>query len=173
MKKSYQKRPSCRKSPVGAGNSVASGCPPALNKSVKRALLAEIKKFDAKTARKEADDSAKGKRSIDAYSSWVYFHGGREPLEANLDVLSDEEGIKYFASNEDSDMADLLADVRQLFSARELQAWNLVMRHNMSYREAADLLDVSLSSVQNYVKRARIKFMKFMEAKKGEHGNRS
>jgi DNA-directed RNA polymerase specialized sigma24 family protein len=40
------------------------------------------------------------------------------------------------------------------------------MKHNMSYREAADLLDVSLSSVQNYVKRARLKFMKFMEAKK-------
>jgi DNA-directed RNA polymerase specialized sigma24 family protein len=166
VKKSYQKRPSCRKSPIGAGNSVLTGCPPALNKSVKKALLAEIKQFDAKAAQKEADDSAKGRRSIDAYTSWVYFHGGHEPLEANLDVLSEDEGLRYFPSTEDSETADLLKDVRQLFSPRELQAWNLVMRHNMSYREAADLLDVSLSSVQNYVKRARIKFMKFMEAKK-------
>lgn len=166
MKKSYQKRPSCRKPPVGAGNQVSTNCPPALSKSAKRALLAEIKQFDAKAAQKAADDSAKGKRSVDAYSSWVYFHGGHEPLEANLDVLSEDEGIKYYPSNEDSDMADLLADVRHFFSARELQSWNLVMKHNMSYREAADLLNISLSSVQNYVKRAEKKFKKFMEAEK-------
>jgi DNA-directed RNA polymerase specialized sigma subunit len=168
MKKSYQKRPICRKSPIDAGNSVAHVCPPVLSKSVKQSLLAEIKQFDAKEARREAEKSADGKRSIDAYTTWVYLHGGHEPLEANLDVLSDEDGLKYLPSCDDSNMADLLKDVRQVFSTRELQAWNLVMKHNLSYREAADLLKISISAVQNYVKRAKQKFIKFMEEKRDE-----
>lgn len=166
MKKTYQKRPSCHKTPVSAGNDITTSCPPTLSKSLKRALLAEIKDFDAKEARKEAKLSAQGKRAVDAYTSWVYFHGGHEPTEANPDVLAEEDGIKFITSKEDSEMAALLTEVRQLFSTRELQCWNLVMRHNMSYREASDLLNISISSVQNYVKRAKEKFTKFMEVNK-------
>jgi len=147
---------------------MAHSCPPVLGKSAKRALLAEIKQFDARESKREVARSAAGNRSIDAYTSWVYIHGGHEPLEANLDVLSDEDGLKYFPSHDDSEMADLLRDVRQVFSPRELQAWNLVMRHRLSYREAADLLQVSMSAVQNYVKRARAKFVKFMEERRDE-----
>lgn len=166
MKKSYQKRPSCRKSPVSAGADVTTSCPHTLSKSLKKALLAEIKDFDAKGAKKDAELSAQGKRAVDAYTSWVYFHGGHEPTEANPDVLAEEDGIKFISSTEDSEAADLLKDVRQLFSARELQCWNLVMRHNMSYREAGDLLNLSLSTVQEYVRRAKDKFTKFMELNK-------
>lgn len=166
MKKSIRKGQSCHPSELSAGDKGVTSCPPDLNKSVKCALSNEIKNFDPKTARKDAEDSANGGASSDAYNRWLDQNGGHEPIEANPDVLSESDGINYLPSKEDSESANLLTEVRQLLSTRELQVWNLVMRHNLPQQEAADLLNISRSSLRFYLKRANKKFKEFMEAKK-------
>ena len=148
------------------GDKTLTTCPPSLNKSLKKALLKEIKEFKEKDAQLEAEKSARGGPSLDAYNAWLDQNGGHEPIEANPDVLSENDGLIYSSSKKDSDMARLLTEVRQLFSKRELQAWNLVKKHNMSYREAADLLNISPNAVYEYVQSAKAKFIKFLEEQK-------
>lgn len=171
MKKSTRKNGSCRKPHVSTGTREQTNCPPDLTRSVKEGLLQEIRAFKSKSAQKIArraiEDGAKSAPNIEAYVQWREQRAQfPEPVEANPDILSDEDGIKYLPSKEDSAMAILLAEVRQLFTPRERQAWNLVMRHSMSYQEAADLLSISVSTVQSYVDRARAKFIQYLEAKK-------
>jgi len=131
---------------------------------VKRALSEEIKNFDTKVAHKEIEEGARGDASMDAYHDWLDLHDGHEPTEANPDVLAESDGINYLPSKEDGEMANLLTEVRQFFSVRELQVWNLVMKHNLTQQEAADLLNISRPSLQNYLRRANKKFKEFMEA---------
>lgn len=164
MAKSARNRKSCSPSELNAGDKTSTTCPPALNKSVKLALLKEIKNFDVKKARKEIEESAKGGPSADAYHNWLEQNGGHEPVEANPDVLAENDGLKYIESKKDGPMASLLTDVRQAFSKKELQVWNLVMKHNLSQREAADLLSMTRRQLQTHLKRATDKFTKFMEA---------
>jgi DNA-directed RNA polymerase specialized sigma24 family protein len=168
MKKSTRKGQLRGTSDIGAGTDAQTNCPPTLNKRVRRSLQQEIRDFDALVAREEAEHSGRGNTDVSAYGAWVFMHGGHEPVEANPDVLSDEEGINYLPSNEDSAHVRLLLEVRQLFTLKELQAWNLVMRHGMSLGEAADLLGISKSSTRNHVDRAKVKFKKFMEDKRNE-----
>jgi DNA-binding CsgD family transcriptional regulator len=149
---------------LNAGDKTSTTCPPALNKSVKQALLNEIKHFDEKKARKEIEDSANGGAATNAYHNWLDQNGGHEPVEANPDVLAENDGLKYIESKKDSLTASLLTDVRQSFSRKELQVWNLVMKHNISQRDAADLLHMSRNALQMHLKRATDKFTKFMEA---------
>jgi DNA-directed RNA polymerase specialized sigma24 family protein len=165
MKKSHRNRKFTHTIDVNAGANVATQCPPAMNKAVKRALLKEIKDFNEREARKEAEVSARGGPSVDAYQQWREDRLQMpEPTEANPDILAEEDGLKYLPSKEDSEMANLLTEVRQLFSPRERQAWNLVMKHNLSYQDAADLLCLSKGTLQGYVRTARTKFKRYMEA---------
>lgn len=169
MEKSTKKAKYCRTLHYSAGADPKINCPPYMTDKVKKRLEAEIKEFGKRkrrTAKLDAELSSNGSESVDAYHSWVSLHGGRELPEANPDVLSDEEGINYFPSAGDSEEACLLEEVRQLFNPRELQAWNLVMRHGMSLSEAAELLKISKSAVQSYLKRAKLKFTQYMEDKR-------
>lgn len=151
---------------LNVGDKTSTTCPPALNKSLKQALLKEIQDFNPKDAQIEAERSARGGPSTDAYNAWLDQNGGHEPIEANPDVLSENDGLIYLPSKADSQMTRLLTEVRQLFSKRELQAWNLVKKHSMSYREAADLLNISPNAVYEYVQSAKAKFIKFLEEQK-------
>lgn len=153
---------------LNVGDKTLTTCPPSLNQSLKKALLKEIEDFNPKDARLEAEKSARGGPSSDAYNSWLDQNSGHEPSEANPDVLSENDSLIYSPSKKDSTLARLLTEVRQLFSKRELQAWNLIKKHNMSYREAADLLNVSPNAVYEYVQSARTKFIKFLEEQKHE-----
>src|SRR5258708_31722623 len=119
MKKTYRNGQSCHPSGLSAGNKASANCPPQLTKSVRKAILDEIKICDAEVARKEIAESARGGASADAYADWLDQNGGHEPTEANPDVLSENDGIKYLPSKEDGEMANLLTEVRQFFSARE------------------------------------------------------
>jgi DNA-directed RNA polymerase specialized sigma subunit len=143
-----------------------SHCPSDMTKKVKDALLEEIKRFDPLLAQKDADTSAAGGTSVDAYNDWLEQHGGQEPPEANPDVVSEDDGLHYITSKKDEDETRLLTEFRQILSIRELQVWNLVMKHQMSIKDAADLLRVSKSSAQVYLRKAKAKFTKFMEASK-------
>ena len=70
MDNTRRKRKSCRKSPLNAGDKTLNSCPPALNALVKRALVKEIKNFNAVEAHREAEVSAAGAASQDAYHTW-------------------------------------------------------------------------------------------------------
>lgn len=168
MDKSTRKRQKCIKSAISAGDKAKSHCPPSLDASLKRALQQEIKAFSAKKvqadARKEAAISAAGGPSADAYQRWLEQNGGREPTEANPDVLSEDDGIKYLLSKKDPKFEGFLKEVRQTFSPRELRAWNMIMKHNMTYQETADLLSLPVGAVQTLLKRAKMKFIRYMEA---------
>lgn len=163
MKKTYQNHRSCRKGQLNAGDKTSTTCPPSLNKSVKQALLNEIKNFDPKIARKEAEISARGGPSLNAYNRWLDQNGGQEPTEANPDVLSEGEGIKFIPRKKDKQSVRLLTEFRQYLPTRQLQVWNLIMKHNLSYQEVADLLNLKVSTVQCYVERAKLKFAQFVE----------
>lgn len=167
MHKSTQKslKPHTTGISVGIERSL-NQCPPDMTKKVRDALLEEIKNFDPVLARREAEKSAVGGRTMDAYNSWLEQHGGQEPPEANPDIVPEDEGLHYITSNKDDDETRLLKEFRQLLSTRELQVWNLVMRHTMSIQDAADLLRIKKGTVQSYLQTAKEKFTKFMEANK-------
>lgn len=166
MKKSIRNRKYGCPSGLNAGDKTSTNCPPDLNKSVKESILNEIDNFDVQKARKEIEDSANGKPSVDAYHNWVDQNMGHEVSEANPDVLAEDDGLKYITSRKDGSMAILLTDVRLAFSRKELQVWNMVMKHNISQQEAADLLNIARVTLRRHLKRAEDKFRKFMEASK-------
>ena len=81
-------------------------------------------------------------------------------------ILAEGSSIKFIATKRDKRSAKLLTDFRQQLPVRQLQVWNLVMKHNLSYQEVADLLHLKVSTVQCYVNRAKDKFKQYMEAVK-------
>ncbi len=164
--KSIRKSQICSPTELNAGDKTSTTCPPALNKSEKLALLNEIKSFDEKKALKEIEESANGGPSNDAYHRWLEQNGGHEPIEANPDVLSENDGLKYIESKKDNQMIELLKDVRHAFSKKELQVWNLVMKHNITQQEAADLLNITRRQLRTHLQRAHKKFKGFLEASK-------
>lgn len=166
MNNTRQKRSICRKPALSVGDKTLNSCPPALNALVKRSLNKEIKNFNVAEARREAALSAAGGPSQDAYHAWVEQNGGHEPVEANPDSLAEEDGIKFLPSKKDSALVNLLEEARQTFSDRERQAWNLVMRNCLSYQEAGDLLNISATTVQKYIERGKVKFIKFAQERK-------
>ena len=176
MDKSIRNRRIGHVSEVSAGNKerVASHCPSEMTDSVKVALEAEIEAFkadpaNAEIARREAQASAKGAPVRDDYQNWLELHDFREPLEANPDIVSDEDGLIYGPSKKDGNTVKFLKEFRQTLTAREFQVWNLVMKHQMSLLKAADLLNMSESSLRSHLKRATRKFHRFMEeAKRGK-----
>lgn len=163
--KSNRKRKSCMSSTlnVGINDKVTNHCPPDMNESIKFSLEEEIKNFDAAQARRDAETSATGGPSTDAYHSWLMQNDGHEPAEANPDIVSEEEGLKYLHSNKDNKLVSLLNEFRQLLTSRERQVWNLVMKHQYSHREAAKLLEIKPRVLDVYLKRSKEKFNKFME----------
>lgn len=167
MNKSTQKslKPHTTDISVGKERSL-SQCPPDMTQKVRDALLEEIRTFDPALAKREAEKSAAGGRTMDAYHAWLEQHGGQEPAEANPDIVSEDEGLHYIASDKDDDETRLLKEFRQLLSTRELQVWNLVMRHTMSIQDAADLLRIKKGTAQSYLQTAKEKFTKFMELNK-------
>lgn len=166
MKKSTRNGPLCRKSPLSAGDNAANSCPPALKASVKRALKKEIENFDAQQARIDAEESAAGKSAVNAYSEWLEVNGGNEPMEANPDVLSEDDGINFLSKMDDDNTASLLEEARFTFSDKEHQCWNLVMIKNMTYQDTGDLLHLSKSTVKSYVERAKKKFTTYLQGVK-------
>lgn len=169
MHNSHRNRKFTHTPELNAGDKAKTRCPSALNTAVKKALLKEISIFNAADAKRQAEESSKGGPSSEAYSTWLDQNGGHEPNEANPDVLSENDGLIYLPSKEDRHTAYLLEEVRQLFSPRELQVWNIVMKHNISYQDAADLLSISKATLQGYVRTAKAKFNKFIEEKRDEH----
>jgi len=170
MDKSTRKRRIGHVSEVSAGNRerVSSHCPPEMTDSVKAALEAEIEAFkadpaNAEIAIREAQASAKGAPVKDDYQDWLELHDFREPLEANPDIVSDEDGFIYGPSKKDANTVKLLKEFRQTLTARELQVWNMVMKHQFSLLKAAGLLNMSESSLRTHLWRATKKFHKFME----------
>lgn len=136
---------------------------------VKMALSKEIVDFkkDEKAqsqARQDAEQSANGGPNLDAYQEWLERNKGHEPPEANPDIVSDEDGIKYLPSKRDVETDNLLKEFRQSLTGRQLQVWNLVMRHRMSKRKAADLLSIGEGRVRKYLQAAVKKLHKFKEA---------
>lgn len=167
--KSARNRKSCIASPLSVGTKerVTSSCPPDLTDSVKTALLQEIAEFDAKKvkqAKQDADTSAAGGPTLDAYQEWLAHNGGQEPIEANPDIVAEENGIKYLISKKDNKLVGLLTEFRQSLTPRELQVWNLVMKHQISHRKAATLLEIKDRVLETYLTRAKRKFRKFLEA---------
>lgn len=164
--KSTRKRKSCIASTVSVGTKekVTSHCPPDMTDSVKNALLLEIEQFNAAEAKGGADASAAGGASSDAYHEWLSQNGGREPVEANPDIVAEDDGIKYLFSKKDNKLVCLLREFRQSLTSRELQVWNLVMKHQYSHRDAANLLHMQDRVLETYLTRAKTKFRKFAEA---------
>jgi len=171
MVKSKRNRGSCQESQLSAGADVNSTCPPELTSKVKTALEKEIASFNAKKTQDVIEREAVGSSALDAYHDWVDRNGGEEPLEANPDVLSEEEGVKFTRPEMSDEEVNLLKEVRHLFSTRELQVWNMVMVHGLSHQNCADLLHIDIKSAEMYLKRAERKFMSFMEEKKNEHAH--
>lgn len=174
MKKSIQKNRKRHVTIPNAGikEKVISHCPPDMTASVKEALEQEIEDFDAVQARKDIEEGARGRAAVDAYLDWLEHNEGHELPEANPDILADNEGIQYFASHKDDETVRLLKEFRQLLTAREVQVWNLVMQHQYSFLATAKLLRISESSMRIYLKRAKEKFTKYMEAIKRVEENR-
>lgn len=170
MKNSHQNSKSCMASRLNAGDKmlVKSNCPAELTEKVKEALLKEIEAFDKPSAQHEADVSATGGPTNDAYHDWLEQNEGHEPPEANPDIIAEGEGLNYITSNKDDSVVSLLKEFRQTLTARELQVWNLVMAHQLSHRQVERLLKVQRRSVSVYLKRAKVKFIKFMEEKRDE-----
>lgn len=168
MNKSTRKmtKPHTTDTSVGTKESIKGKCPPDLTQAVKDSFLEEINIFDVAAANKEAEKSAAGGHTVDAYSSWLDQHGGQEPPEANPDIVSEDDSLHYITSEKDDDETRLLTEFRQVLSTRELQVWNLVMKHVLSIKKAGNLLGISKGTVQSYLKTAKVKFRKFMEARK-------
>lgn len=171
MDKSTQKRPKGSASQLSAGDMerAASQCPNHMSLRVKNALSKEIEDFkqDAEAqakARQDAEESAAGGPTLDAYQEWLERNGGTETPEANPDVVSDEDGIKYIPSKMDAETQALLKEFHQSLTDKQFQVWNLVMRHHMSKRKAADLLGIDEKMVRKQLAFARKKMMKFGEA---------
>lgn len=171
--KSNRKRKNCMSGyySVGTKEKVIGHCPPDLTDSVKTALEKEIADFkadpkQAEEVRKDAELSAAGGPSLDAYQEWLAHNEGQEPAEANPDIVDADDGIKYLPSKKDSKSARLLQEFRQSLTPRELQVWNLVMKHQYSQHETAQLLSIKQQVVLIYLKRAKAKFAKFAEAVK-------
>lgn len=164
--KSAQNSNSCIASPlsVGTKDKVTGQCPPDMTDSVKQALLKEIEQFNAAQAKRDADASAAGGPTSDAYHEWLSQNGGQEPIEANPDIVAEEDGIKYLISKKDNKLVCLLMEFRQSLTARELQVWNLVMKHQYSHRDAARLLNIKDRVLETYLTRAKSKFRRFAQA---------
>lgn len=153
----------------------ASQCPAHMSLKVKMALSKEIAEFEKsqklqEQARQDAEQSANGGPNIDAYQEWLERNEGHEPPEANPDIVADEDGIKYLPSKRDYETDALLKEFRQALTVKQLQVWNLVMRHRMSNCKAASLLGISEMMVRKQLKLAKKKMYKFMEAIKDAEG---
>lgn len=175
MDKSTRKRRKHHTLGLNAGDveRVVSECPAHMSLKVKMALLNEIAEFDkdkARQARNDAGQSARGGPNVDAYQEWLERNQGHEPREANPDTVSDEDGIKYTPSKRDYQTEALLKEFRQSLTDKQLQVWNLVMRHRMSYRKAADLLGIGLSTLRDHLRLAKRQFRKFAEAIRNAEG---
>lgn len=147
----------------------ASQCPANMSLKVKNALLKEIKNFEQSKEVKaqvhqDAEQSANGGPTLDAYQEWLERNEGHESPEANPDIVSDEDGIKYLPSKKDYEVDALLKEFRQALTDKQLQVWNLVMRHQMSNRKAGHLLGITEVMVRKQLKLARKKLHKFGEA---------
>jgi DNA-directed RNA polymerase specialized sigma subunit len=171
MVKTMQKRRKRFALGLNAGDveRAASQCPAHMSLKVKKALSKEIEDFKrsakAQTqTRQDAEQSANGGPTLDAYQEWLERNEGHEPSEANPDIVSDEDGIKYLPSKRDYETETLLKEFRQALTDKQLQVWNLVMRHNMSKRKAANLLCISEMMVRKQLAAAKQKLHKFGEA---------
>jgi DNA-binding CsgD family transcriptional regulator len=170
MSKSHRNRKTCMAPELSAGDKVliSSNCPSEMTERVKTVISKEIESFDPAVALHEADISAAGGPNRNAYHDWIEQNEGQEPPEANPDIVAEGGGINYTTSTKDDEMVSLLTEFRQSLSARELQVWNLVMVHQMSHRQVENLLNIQRRLVSVYLKRAKKKFIKFMEAEKHE-----
>lgn len=164
MDKSTRKFKKCHATSISAGikEKVTNHCPPDMTDSVKKALEKEIADFDAAKTRQDIEEGSDGGPSVNAYHDWLM--GGQELPEANPDVLSEDDGLKYIASKKDHETVRLLKEFRQALTKRELQVWNLIMTRQYSYREAAKLLNIDDSTLRTYLSRAKLKFTKYAEA---------
>lgn len=163
--KSTRKSKNCPPSQLSAGaiERASNSCPPHMSESVKKALEKEIDEFNKAEAKQSANVSAAGGPTLDAYQEWLEQHGGNEVPEANPDVVSDEDGIKYLPSNKDGKTTSLLKEFRQSLSENELRVWTLMMKHSLSRRKTADLLSLDERDVGKYLRRAKQKMQQFSE----------
>lgn len=169
MEKSHQNRRSCRPSvhSARAEELIAHQCPPDMTVAIKAAFKKEIAafdEFDALAAKQAAEASAKGNKGSEEYSDWVEKHGGNELVEANPDLLSEEDRLKYLPISKDEAIARILKEFRETLSDRELQVWNLIMARQMTRKETASLLSISERTVSSCLRRGYTKFNKFAEA---------
>lgn len=168
MAKSTRKRTKRSALELNAGDveRAASQCPSHMSLKVKMALSKEIEDFQKdkglqSQVRQDAEQSANGGPTIDAYQEWLERNEGHEPPEANPDIVSDENGIKYIPSKRDVETDNLLREFRQILTDKQLQVWNLVMRHRLSKRKAADLLGIDEKMVRKQLKAAKGKLHAF------------
>lgn len=168
MAKSTRKR---RKTPsleLNAGDveRATSQCPAHMSLKVKMALSKEIEDFQGdkelqSQIRQDAEHSANGGPSIDAYQDWLERNEGHEPPEANPDIVADEDGIKYLPSKRDVETDNLLKEFRQSLTVKQLQVWNLVMRHQLSKRKTAELLSIDYKTVVQHLQAAKRRLHEF------------
>lgn len=127
------------------------GYGPKLTAKQKADLEREIAAFDKKKERDtlaEIERAAKSGKDVDAYQLWVEENGGREPVEANPDQLTDDcpQPWGRIVPKDTTGLSDL-----------ERDAWELCKEMGYTRADAARELGVTENAIRTAVARARMK----------------
>lgn len=125
------------------------GYGPKLTAKQRAALLREIKNFDKKATLAQIEREAVGKKDVNAYEEWCDGNGGKEPVQANPDSLSDDCPQPWGKALERPSMIGL--------TPREKEALEYCDRTGMSREDAALEMGISVKTVKRLLEDGRRK----------------